>query len=421
MKARPAGKRRYRILIARGQDVREFHVKPWAAAATAITGILFGVFYFAATGYLVFRDDLLAASFARQARIQQAYEDRIAMLRSDIDRLTSRQLLNQEAFEGRLAELLGRQQALDARQDIIASLSQTVRGAGLVPETAPLPRLRPADPNEADTITTGSIEPAETPVRVASAALRTDTSTAPLPPSDEFERIVEAESSIDALAREQVDYVTEIAQEVTARSSRIAAVLGKLGHKPKLDDDNESAIGGPYVPLDEYSDPEAFRANVDVVATQVEHLATLQKVASRLPLAKPMASAPITSRFGARMDPFVHRMAMHSGIDFKAPTGSPARATAAGRVTIAAYTKGYGNMIEIDHGGGIRTRYAHLSRLLVKKGAYVEKGAIVGRTGSTGRSTGPHLHYEIRVNSKAIDPMAYIKAGAELTPLLSPG
>ena len=132
----------------------------------------------------------------------------------------------------------------------------------------------------------------------------------------------------------------------------------------------------------------------------------------------PMPSAPITSRYGARMDPFLHRLAMHAGIDFKAPTGSPARATAPGKVTIAAYTKGYGNMVEIDHGGGVSTRYAHLSRLMVKPGAYVDTGTIVGQTGSTGRSTGPHLHYEIRVNNKAIDPMAYIKAGTELTPLL---
>ncbi|MCB1488831.1 MAG: M23 family metallopeptidase [Bauldia sp.] len=418
VKARPPRKQRYRILIAHGKEIREFHVRPWAAAATAAAGILFGVFYFAATGYLVFRDDLLAASFARQARIQQAYEDRIATLRSDIDRLTSRQLINQEAFEGRLAKLLGRQEALDARQDIIASLSQTVRSVGLASDSAPLPRPRPSVDEKPDSITTGSIEPLDAPVKLASVALRTNTAAEKLPVSDEANRMAEAESSIEALAREQVDYVADIAEEVTARSSKIAAVLGKLGRKPKLDNDDESAMGGPYIPLDEDSDPEAFRANVDVVAAQVENLATLQKAASRLPLAKPMPSAPITSRYGARMDPFLHRLAMHAGIDFKAPTGSPARATAPGKVTIAAYTKGYGNMVEIDHGGGVSTRYAHLSRLMVKPGAYVDTGTIVGQTGSTGRSTGPHLHYEIRVNNKAIDPMAYIKAGTELTPLL---
>ncbi len=418
IKARPPRKQRCRVLIARGQDVQEFHVKPWVAAAVAITGIVFGVFYLAATGYLVFRDDLLAASFARQGRIQQAYEDRIASLRSDIDRLTSRQLLNQEAFESRLSELLGRQAALDARQDIIASLSQSARGAGLMPESAPLPRPRPANPGDPDVITTGSILPESATTQLASAELRRDTSEPPLPENSEANRIVAAESSIDALAREQVDYVAEVAETVSERSAKIAAVLGKLGHTPKIDEPDADAIGGPFVPLDENADPEAFRANVDVVTSQIGYFEVLRDTASRLPLAKPIPSAPITSRFGARMDPFLHRLAMHSGIDFKAAIGSPVHATAAGTVTVAQYSGGYGNMVVIDHGEGISTRYGHMSRLLVKKGDVVEEGAIIGRTGSTGRSTGPHLHYEVRVNNRAIDPIAYIKAGAELGPLL---
>ncbi|MBZ0230467.1 MAG: M23 family peptidase, partial [Bauldia sp.] len=114
----------HRIIIARGDNVRGFTVRPWVAATLTLTGIVFTCLYVLATGYLVFRDDLLAASLARTARQQQAYEDRIATLRSEIDRLTSRQLLNQEAFEAKLAHLVGKQAALDARQDIIAGLSQ---------------------------------------------------------------------------------------------------------------------------------------------------------------------------------------------------------------------------------------------------------------------------------------------------------
>ncbi|SDB11321.1 M23 family metallopeptidase [Bauldia litoralis] len=418
VKAAPPRKQRFRVLIGRGKDVREFHVRPWAAVSLGVFGILFGVFYFAATGYLVFRDDLLAASFARQARIQQAYEDRIASLRSDIDRLTSRQLLNQEAFEGRLAELLGRQAALDARQDIIASLSQTIRGSGLVKDTAPLPRPRPTNPADPDPITTGSVVPRDTTPKLAVAELRRDTTASPMPASNEVNRIVAAESSIDTLAREQVDYVTDIAAEVTERSARIAAVLDKLGQMPKIDTGGGDAVGGPFLALDEDADPEAFRANVEAVEGQIEQLATLRAAATRLPLAKPIPNAPITSRFGRRVDPFLRRPAMHAGIDFKASTGFPIRATGGGKVTTAQYSGGYGNMVVIDHGGGVMTRYGHMSKLLVKKGAYVEQGTIIGQIGSTGRSTGPHLHYEIRLNGRAIDPMGYIKAGAELTPLL---
>jgi hypothetical protein len=121
----------HRIVIAHGETVRSFTIRPWVMAAVGGFALLFGTLYIAATGYLVFRDDLLAASIARQARMQHAYEDRIAALRSDIDRLTSRQLLNQQAVEAEVERLLGRQAALDARQDVIAGLSQAIRRSGI--------------------------------------------------------------------------------------------------------------------------------------------------------------------------------------------------------------------------------------------------------------------------------------------------
>ena len=409
-----------RVIIARGDDVRAFHIRPRLAAAAGIVGVVFGVLYFAATGYLVFRDDLLAASLVRQARLQQAYEDRITVLRANIDRLTSRQLLNQEAVEAKLDNLVGKQEALDARQDIIAGLSQAARSAGLdaaeQPAT-PLPRPRPGD-DRVDAVTTGSIAPEGGPDQLAAAGLRTSTTTSPLPASEEATRIGEVESSLDLLARDQVAYVEQMADAVADRTTKIAGVLQRIGQKPDIETDDEGAVGGPFVPLDEDADPEAFRSNVDVITSQIDQFATLRRAAAALPLTRPMPSAPITSGFGARMDPFLHRLAMHPGIDFRAPIGSPVRATAAGTVTNAQYTGGYGNMVEIDHGGGVVTRYGHLSRILTKVGDHVEEGALIGRTGSTGRSTGPHLHYEVRVNGHAIDPMTYIRAGTELSALL---
>jgi hypothetical protein len=119
-----------RITIASGGRVRTIILRPWLTGAIATSGLAFLTLYLAATGYLVFRDDLLTASIARQARIQHAYEDRITVLRADIDRLTSRQLLNQQAFDDKLEKLLGRQAALDARQDSIANLSQADAQSG---------------------------------------------------------------------------------------------------------------------------------------------------------------------------------------------------------------------------------------------------------------------------------------------------
>jgi murein DD-endopeptidase MepM/ murein hydrolase activator NlpD len=109
---------------------------------------------------------------------------------------------------------------------------------------------------------------------------------------------------------------------------------------------------------------------------------------------------------------------MHTGIDFRAPRGMPARSVAAGTVIAAEWNGGYGNMVDVDHGNGVVTRYGHLSAITVRVGDHVEAGGKIGRVGSTGRSTGPHLHYEIRLDGDAIDPMRFIKAGREMAALL---
>ncbi len=123
----------HRIIIARGGEVRTFTLRPWLAGTVIVATALFGSLYLAATGYLFFRDDILKDSIAQQTRMKQAYEDRIATLRSDIDRLTSRQLLNQQQILADVQRLSGRQAALDARQDVIAGLSQAARRVGIAP------------------------------------------------------------------------------------------------------------------------------------------------------------------------------------------------------------------------------------------------------------------------------------------------
>jgi murein DD-endopeptidase MepM/ murein hydrolase activator NlpD len=127
-----------------------------------------------------------------------------------------------------------------------------------------------------------------------------------------------------------------------------------------------------------------------------------------------MKGRAITSRFGNRMDPFLGRPALHTGIDFRAETGADVKSTGAGKVTVAENSGGYGNMVEIDHGQGVSTRFGHLSAILVKAGDRVEAGDVIGRAGSTGRSTGPHVHYEVRRNDTPVDPMRFLIAGTEL-------
>jgi murein DD-endopeptidase MepM/ murein hydrolase activator NlpD len=134
-----------------------------------------------------------------------------------------------------------------------------------------------------------------------------------------------------------------------------------------------------------------------------------------VPVRKPViGETDMSSPFGMRMDPFLGRPAIHTGIDLRGEVGEPVRATATGKVTIAGREGGYGNMVEISHGNGLATRYGHLSEISVKMGQTVRIGEIVGRIGSTGRSTGPHLHYETRVNGEAVDPQKFLRAGLRL-------
>ena len=134
-----------------------------------------------------------------------------------------------------------------------------------------------------------------------------------------------------------------------------------------------------------------------------------------MPLRKPVTGEiDLSSTFGPRIDPFLHIPAMHTGLDFRGDAGDPIHATAAGKVVNAGWSGGYGKMVEIDHGNGLSTRYGHLSQIDVKVGDDIRVGQVVGRMGSTGRSTGPHLHYETRIDGEAVDPQKFLHAGARL-------
>lgn len=123
-----------------------------------------------------------------------------------------------------------------------------------------------------------------------------------------------------------------------------------------------------------------------------------------LPAGMPLAARSLTSGFGMRSHPLLGGRRWHSGIDLAAPTGTPIAATGDGIVGLADWAGGYGLLVSIEHGGGLQTRYGHLSQLAVQRGQSVRRGDVIGYVGSTGRSTGPHLHYEMRINGAAIDP-----------------
>ena len=175
----------------------------------------------------------------------------------------------------------------------------------------------------------------------------------------------------------------------------------------------KSASGGPFVPLRvPHTGASAFDRQLYRVNLARAEIDQYAHALVTVPVRKPVSGeVDMSSPFGVRMDPFLGRPAIHTGIDLRGEVGEPVHATAAGRVTIAGRDGGYGNMVEINHGNGLATRYGHLSEIDVKVGQTVHIGEMIGKIGSTGRSTGPHLHYETRIDGEAVDPQKFLRAG----------
>lgn len=173
--------------------------------------------------------------------------------------------------------------------------------------------------------------------------------------------------------------------------------------------------GGPLVPA---LGDGPLPASGATLGEDLDRLERVHRLLASVPLAAPMTEYKLTSGFGYRRDPFTRRGAMHEGQDFGGPRNAPVLATAPGVVVKAGRAGAYGNMVEIDHGMGIHTRYGHLRRVLVKAGQQVAVSQQVGIMGSTGRSTGAHLHYEVRVDGRTLDPANFLAAGGQLLQLV---
>lgn len=153
-----------------------------------------------------------------------------------------------------------------------------------------------------------------------------------------------------------------------------------------------------------------INAKIERIFNDVEDLGYYKEIARYVPFGKPVWSYWLTSPYGGRADPFNKKKARHKGVDLSSRTGNKIKTMAKGKITRAEFVNGYGNMVVVDHGNGFVTKYAHMHKIYVKKGAYVDVDAVLGEVGSTGRSTGPHLHYEVLFQGKNVDPMPFIKA-----------
>ncbi|AZN99407.1 M23 family metallopeptidase [Mesorhizobium sp. M9A.F.Ca.ET.002.03.1.2] len=411
------------VIIARGNEIRHFTIRPWVAAfcGSALAAMTIG--YLLATSYLVLRDDLIGATTARQARMQQAYEDRISALRAQVDRITSRQLLDQQLMETKVGELLERQSQLSLRHGRLGPILERA-GSDVGTPPAAGPAAASAKPDQRADAT--DAQPQAYSVASVGANFGGDTPpfslwstrSDPAPSNTAADRadklFVSINESLKAIESQQLTRITALADNAYRNADAISQALESAG-LPVDSDFGKSDAGGPLIPLDSSM---VFDSKVRELDEALDALDRLKTEARRLPLANPAPGRSVTSPFGVRTDPLLGTAALHSGMDFRAPTGMPAKVTAPGVVVKAGWNGGYGRMVEVDHGNGFATRYGHLSKISVTVGERLDAGDVIGKTGSSGRSTGPHLHYEVRHNGEAIDPLRFLRVGKKVAQYL---
>jgi murein DD-endopeptidase MepM/ murein hydrolase activator NlpD len=411
-----------------------------------------------AAAYLAFRDDMLAELVDRQTQMRYVYEDRLAAMRLRLDQATSRQFLAQGDVESKVQTLVARQAKLETRAALVARLVEGVASKDVASPAVTAQRRAPPVAAPAVGLPSGASAyapaPEERPEPFAGfdkpqpeglelrlrreedapakpAAERSGASAQLSPPSESPRLAAEAglpmqsrlehlEASLNQAEREQTQRLGRLVEPIRAATARLRRAFDVAGlpierFLPKgraSKAQAETFAGGPFVPAER---SDLFERELGAAETAATTLEGLRSALPSVPLRKPLAGAPeTTSNFGYRTDPFFGRAALHTGVDLRDDYGSPVRATAGGVVVNAGPSGGYGQMVEIDHGSGLTTRYAHLSAITVSVGQEVAPGETVGRLGSTGRSTGPHLHYEVRVDGEPVDPSRFLRAASTL-------
>jgi len=211
----------------------------------------------------------------------------------------------------------------------------------------------------------------------------------------------------------QLAFARMLTSAVQQRTKKAEAAIRSFGLDPRtLLSRSNSAQGGPYVPW--RGDRDELTSELSGLSAALSRMDMLEQGLVSIPSGKPTAGVMLTSSYGVRRDPFNGHAAFHAGLDFSGAYGQPILAAARGKVAYVGQRQGYGNVVEIDHGNGILTRYAHLSGFSTRVGETVFRGTQIARMGSTGRSTGTHLHFEVRVNGAAINPRRFLEADRDV-------
>ena len=301
--------------------------------------------------------------------------DRSSLLQREAKVATSESRLNAYGNDiGKVADDLKR------RQDFIEKTSQAVFGD------------LPKDAKAGESVSNSASEAAQTVKKVSMA--------------------IPQAALLAEIEGRQLSLIEGLTRLADRRSAIAEAKLASLGLNPQaalasLND--KSAQGGPLLTLatsaDGSIDPRFQRFGLSLARMDV-----LERSVARLPQVLPASLEYISSGFGFRVDPFNGAGAFHPGLDFRGPIGAPIYAAARGTVSFVGQRSGYGNCVEIDHGNGLITRYAHMSGFRTTIGKAVQPGEVIGLIGSTGRSTGPHLHFEVRINDRPVNPRPFLEA-----------
>jgi murein DD-endopeptidase MepM/ murein hydrolase activator NlpD len=397
-----------------------------AAAAFLGTGAI------GAGGYMLFHDDILRSLLDRQIDMQRAYEDQLAAARLRLDQALTRQMLDQDSVENRMQKLVLRETMLETRAAAVAELAKRLarEGPGAQVKASPSAPAAPAKPQPEEWDLRLGDEAAGDAKGADNATLLPATRSQPsvalayvADPGLPMEaRLDSLAALLDETERDQTSRLAVVARPAIATAKRLRRVFDIAG----LSADRivaqargtkaPAALGEPFIAVDEPSAAAtAFERELAAAQSAVAALDGLRRALPSLPLRQPLnGELRPSSGFGYRADPFLGRPALHSGVDLLDDYGEPVRAAAGGTVVAAGPSGGYGNMIEVHHGSGFSTRYGHLSQIEVTPGQSVAPGAVLGRVGSTGRSTGAHLHYEVRADGEAVDPARFLRAATAL-------
>ena len=335
---------------------------------------------------LLMAPDIARLLGGQNEMVVTAYEDRLAQMRVEIDRLQSRNYAQAGDINLQLQELSVQQEALLEQHQLVRALVTKVDELGLA-------ALGGVDEQIFHAPATANGNPDVAATSAAVVQMMDETQMA----------------------------MSGIANAATERTTSIVSELSRLGIEVDLPQVGLTGVGGPLLAA-ENSEALASQSLDDANAVME---ALLQYKAARDSLDLTPVHMPIVGNFrqssgyGNRKDPFTGGRAFHSGLDFAAPTGTTVLSAGEGVVVFAGLRSGYGKVVEVEHGNGLVTRYAHLSAFLSEKGQKVQTGAPIAKVGSTGRSTGPHLHFEVRRADNSIDPKPFLDTGKRILALLN--